>query len=172
MWAKDAGMPGSPGSIVLEVFKHAPISVVHAAVKHHFCSASFKFSQRDSVEQRDGIVVHFVPPGGVEIHEDAGRVVIPAPPKVAREGPKALLQWRNKTVERASFTDDGGNLRGRICEHADLIGAENACLNGLDHEHTLEDAPVDQRYTKEGLVGIFAGVPKILETRMILNVAH
>src|SRR5579864_7046980 len=115
MRTKDTGVPGSPGSIVFKIFEHAPIGVVHAAVEHQFSGASFEFGQRDSVEQRDGIVVHFIPTGWVKVHEDARGVVVPAPPEIARECPKTLLQRRNETVECASFADYWSNLRCRLC---------------------------------------------------------
>jgi hypothetical protein len=41
----------------------------------------------------------------------------------------------------------------------------------LNNQHSLEDPAVDQRYAKEGLICVFSGIPEILESRMILDVA-
>ena len=45
-------------------------------------------------------------------------------------------------------------------------------FDGLHHQNTLQNAPIDQRYAEKRLVGIFARLPKILEPRMVLHLFH
>ena len=50
-----------------------------------------------------------------------------------------------------------------------LILAERACLDGLDHKHALQNAAIDQRNADERLVGVFSGLMEVLEPRVVFG---
>ena len=95
--------------------------------------------------------------------------MVPAPPQVARQCPEPLLQRSDKAIQRSRLAHDRSHLRRRFRQHANFIFAEDAGLDGLHHQHALQNAAIDQRNAQERLVGLFAGLPEVLEPRMILD---
>ena len=45
-------------------------------------------------------------------------------------------------------------------------------LDGLDHEHALQHAPVDQGHAEKRLISFFPGLLEIFEPRMSLDLAN
>ena len=130
------------------------------------------FASGISVSSEIGIVIELPPAHRIEVAEQAGGVVVPAPPQIARQRPEPLLRGRDEAVERARFAHHRRHLRGGLRQHADLVFAESPRLHGLHHQNALQHAAVDQRHAQKRLVGVFAGFPEILEARMVLDLLH
>ena len=80
-----ARMPRAPCARRVQVFLHAAVGVVDAAVQRQFRRALLERVDGNLLEQRDGIVVQLAPLAGTQLAEEAGRVRIPAPPQILRE---------------------------------------------------------------------------------------
>ena len=118
-------------------------------------------------QQRDGIVIKLPPADGIKIAKQAAGIVIPAPPNIAGERPKPLLGRCDEAIEGASLADDGRDLGGSLDQHLHFIFAEDPGLDGLHHQNTLQDAAVDERHAKKGVVGVFAGFLEVFEAGMV-----
>ncbi len=112
-------------------------------------------------------MIGFAETSRVEIVKEADTIGVPAPPEIAGEGPETLLRGGDEAVEGAGFADDGSDLVGCFDEHTDLGFAEGARLFGLDDKNALEDAAIDERDAKEGVVSLFAGLLEVFVTGMI-----
>ena len=98
--------------------------------------------------------------------------LIPTPPEISRQRPESFLRRCDKAIEGASFTDDGRNLVSGLDEHANFSLLKYARILGLDHENTLKDSAVDQGYTEERVICLFARFLHELEARMILHIGN
>jgi hypothetical protein len=67
------------------------------------------------------------------------------------------------------YNCDVSSLSSGVHEHANFILPKNPGIDGLDDEHALQNAPIDERNSEERLVGILTGFPKIFEARMVLH---
>ena len=128
--------------------------------------------QRILVQQRDRIVIELPPAHRIEIAEQAGGIVVPAPPQISRQRPQPLLDGRDEAVQRARFAHHRRHLGRRLGQHANLVFRKHSRFHRLHHQHALQHAAIDQRNAQEGLVGVFAGFAEILEARMILHLLH
>ena len=72
--------------------------------------------------------------------------------KIASQRPKPFLGGSDEAIEGAGFADDGSHLGGGLGQHADFILAKNAGCDGLNHQHSLQDAAIDQGNSQKGLV--------------------
>ena len=167
-----ARVPRAPRARRREVLLHAAVRVVDAAVQHERRRALFEQRGRYLPEQRDGIVIERAPQRRIERAEEARRVVIPAPPHVARERLQPLVRRRDELPERARLAHDRGELRSGHRQHADRIGAERARLDRLDDEHALQQSLVDERHAEKRVIRIFASLAEIFEARMGGRVFH
>src|SRR5262249_36824395 len=86
--------------------------------------------------------------------------------------PEPLLSRRNESVQRASLAHNGSNFRGRLHQHANFLIVKEARLVSLHDEDTLQNAPMDKRYSEKRMEGVFAGLAEVLESWMILNLLH
>ncbi len=111
-------------------------------------------------------MIELAPPQRIEFAKQTTRIVIPAPPEVAGQGPEPLLDRRDETVEGAGFAHHVRHPVRGLGEQTNLIFREDSRLHGLDYQHALQHAAIDQRNSEERLVSIFAGFAEILETRM------
>ncbi len=137
-----------------------------------FGGARFEFLERILVQQRDRTVIELTPAQRIEIAEQAGGIVVPAPPQVAGQRPEPLLDRRDETVEGAGFAHHGRNpLRG-LGEQTNLIFRKDPRLHGLNHQNALQHAAIDQRNSQERLVSILAGFAEVLEARMGPDLFH
>ena len=93
--------------------------------------------------------------------------MIPAPPDVARQLPEFFLRRRNEAIEGARFADDGRDLAGGFSQHADFVLAKDARLFGLDDQHALQHAAIDEGHAEEGVIFLFAGFFEVFVARMI-----
>ncbi len=86
-WArtKNAGVARSPGAVRFQILPQTPVGVVDAAVQCQFCGPALEFGERKIGEQCHWIVIDLLPAYRVEIEENAGGIVIPTPPKIARQ---------------------------------------------------------------------------------------
>ncbi len=75
-----SGVCSAPGTIGAQIFLLAAIGVIDAAVQHQFSGAAFQFGERDLRQERDGIMVQLAETHRIQIAEQAGGIVIPAPP--------------------------------------------------------------------------------------------
>ena len=149
---QNAGMPGSPGAVRVEILALAAIGIVDAAVQHQFTGAPFHHGQRNLRKQGDRIVIELPPAHRIEVAEQTAGVVVPTPPQVARQRPQPFLGGSDKAVERAGFADHRADLGRGLGQHADFILAEDPGRNGLDYQNSLQDAAIDQRNAQERLV--------------------
>ncbi len=91
MRPQHAGILSTPGSIRFQIFQHAAIGVVHAAMEHDFGGAHFQLGERQLAQQSHWIVVELVPSRRIQIEEETRGVVVPTPPQIARQCPQPLL---------------------------------------------------------------------------------
>ena len=161
------GMARTPGSLGVFVFAQAAIGVVDAAVQIEFGGARFEFGERAFVQKGDGAVIELAPTQRIKFAEQAAGIVIPTPPQVAGQRPETLLDRRDETVEGAGFAHHVRYPVRSLGKQANLIFREDSRLHGLNHQHALQHATIDQGNSQERLVSIFAGFAEILEARMI-----
>ena len=169
---QDAGVRRAPGAVGLQIFLLAAVRVVDPAVQHQFARAALERRQRHLGQQRDGIVIQLPPAHRIQIAEQAGGIVVPAPPQIARQRPQPFLRRRDEAIERARLADHRRNLRGGFHQHPNFVLAEYARFDRLHHQHALQHAVIDQRDAQERLVGVFAGLAEILEARMPFHLLH
>src|ERR1700674_2577802 len=160
----------TPGSLRFFVLTQAAIGVVDPAVQDKFRSARFEFGERILVQQRDRTVIELTPTQRIEIAEQAGGIVIPAPPQVASQRPEPLLGGRDETVEHAGFAHYRRNPGRGLREQANLFLREDTRLQSLNHQNALQHTAINERNSQERLIIIFAGFTEILKPRMIPDV--
>ena len=165
-------MRGAPGTVGLQIFLLTAIGVVDPAVQHQFRRAALDLPQGNLAQQRHRIVVELLPARRIELAEQAGGIVIPTPPQISGQLPELLLGGLDESIESAGFADHGRHLRGRLRQHPNLVFLKNPGFGCLNHQHTLQNTSIDERDPQEGLVGIFAGLAKVLEARMVLHLLH
>src|SRR5215471_6749157 len=165
-------MPCTPGALVLLILSQAAIGIVDAAIENQFGGACFQAAQREFAKQRYRIVIQLAPADGVKVKEQVDRIVVPAPPQVARYGPQAFLCRCNEAVEGARLTDDGRHLIGGLGQHADFVFRENPRLDGLYDQDTLKHSSVDQGNAEKRLESVFTRFLEILEAWMSLHLLH
>src|SRR5579859_958272 len=170
MRPQHAGVPGSPGTVVFQILQHAPIRVVHAAVKHQFGRSSFQLRQGNFAQQSHRIMVQVTPPRRIQVQKKALRVMVPTPPQIARQRPQALLQWRNEAIQGARFAHHWRDLHRSLAQHAYFFCTEHASFHSLDDKDTLQNAAIHQRNAQKRLISVLAGVAEIFETGVILHV--
>src|ERR1700704_1784752 len=160
-------MPRSPSSFRLLIFEQATIGIVNAAVQHEFGGAGLELRQRKFREQRNRIVIQFTPTYRVKVVKQADRIVIPTPPKIARQCPEPFLRRSDKAVERARFAYHWRHLRSSVGQHANFVFGKSSRFDRLHHQNALQDAAIDEWNSQERLVGFLPGFLEILESRMI-----
>ena len=103
---QDAGMLRAPGAVRLQIFPLAAVGVVDAAVQHELAGAAFDAGKRKFRASSDtGLWLSCAPAHRIEIAKQAGGVVVPAPPEIARQRPQAFLRGAIKRSSvRASLT--------------------------------------------------------------------
>jgi hypothetical protein len=111
-------------------------------------------------------VVELAPQDRIQLSEQAGRVVVPAPPEILRQCGQTLVTGSDEQPAGARLAHDRRELRS--CRHHEphFIPSEHARLDRLDDQHALQKSTVDQRHAQERVVGIFAGFAEILEARV------
>ena len=166
------GVACAPGALRILVLAQAAIGVVDPAVQDEFGGARLEFGERIFVQQRDRAVIELTPSQGVNIAEQAARIVIPAPPQIAGQRPQPLLSRRDETVERARFAHDVRYPVRRLGEQTNLILREDSRLQGLHHQNALQHAAIDERNSQERVVIVLASLAEVLEARMILDLFH
>ena len=142
-----------------QVLLHPAIGVVDAAVQRQLGDALFELFDGDLLQQRDGVVAALAPEDGIQLAEQARRVVVPAPPEVLRERRQPLMRGRDDLAERARLADDRRQLRARHHQHPHVVRAEDARLDRLHDQHALQQPAIDHRHAEERVVGILAGLP-------------
>ena len=133
------------------------------------CARRSSRGQRNFREQRDRIVIELPPAQRVQIAEQAGGIVVPAPPQIARQGPQALLHRSDKAIERARLAHHRRDLRGGLGQHLNFVVVKNARVDRLHHQNALQNAAIDQRHSQKRLVSLLARLAEIFEARMILD---
>ena len=163
-----AGVPRAPGVARAQVLLKAAVGVVDAAVQRQLRGPLLELVDRDLLQQGHRIVVERAPEDRIELAEEAGRIRVPAPPQVLRERAQPLMRRGDELPERPRFRDDRRQLRAGHGQQRRMSSAPNARgVDGLDDQHALQQAAVDDRDAEERAVGILAGVlGKILEARM------
>jgi hypothetical protein len=139
-------------------------------VQHQLCGAPLDSRQRNFRQQRNWIVITLPPRHGIQIAKQRDRIVIPAPPQVARQGPQALLHRSNEAIQASRFTYNWRHLRRRGYEHANFGLTKLAGLGRLHDQYALQNTSVDQRHAEKSLVPVLTGLTKIFKSRMLLCV--
>ena len=170
--AQDARVRRRPGLVRLEVLALPAVGVVDAAVQRQLAGALLDLRQRGFLEQRDRVVIQLTPASRLQILEQAARVLVPAPPQVARERPQLFLRRRDEPVHDAGLADDRRHLGGGRRHRLDLLVGEVTRLERLHHQRALQHAVVDERHAEERLERLFARLAEILEARVRLRVLH
>ena len=169
---QDAGVAFAPGVARPQIFLEASVGVVDAAVQGQLRGALVDGRDRQLLQQRDRIVPETAPQAGIEVAEQAGRVLVPAPPQVAGQAAQALLRRRDELPLGAGQADDVRELVPGRADGRDHGGIERPRGYGLHHQHALQQAAVDERDAEERAIRILAGVLEVLEARMRGRVVH
>ena len=104
-----------------------------------------------SVSSEIGIVIQLPPAHRIQVAEQAGGIVVPAPPEIARQRPQPFLRRSDETVERAGLADHRRDLRRRLRQHADFVFSKDARLDCLHDQHALQHAAIDERHAQKDL---------------------
>ena len=107
---QNAGVPGAPGAVRVQIFALAAIGVVDPAVQHQLAGAALHLGQGNLRKQGDGIVIELPPAHRIEIAKQAAGVVVPAPPQIARQRPQPLLGGSDKAIQSARFAHHRAHL--------------------------------------------------------------
>src|SRR5437762_12109606 len=99
--SQDARVPRSPGAVRAKILLLAAVRVIDPAVEHQFLGAALDSRQGNLCQQGDGIVIQLAPAYGIEVAEQAGGIMIPAPPQVSGERPESLPGRSDEPVESA-----------------------------------------------------------------------
>ena len=71
-----------------------------------------------------------------------------------------------REFKQVGVADERGDLGGHRDQHADFVLRKGARLHGLHHEDALQTAALHERHAEKRVIRVFAGLGKILETRM------
>ncbi len=104
--------------------------------------------------------------------KQAGGIVIPAPPQIARERPQPFLRRRDKAIEGARFADDGRDFARPPPSASRLRRQGRREARRLHHEHALQNAVIDQGHAEKRLISVFAGFAEVFEPRMVPHLFH
>ena len=102
----------------------------------------------------------------IDFAEDAGRLLVPRPPQVLRQGRQLLMKRGDEVPDVSRLADDGRQLSARGRQHPHIVFAERPGIGRLDDQHALQHAAVDDRHAEECGVRVLPGLLEILETRM------
>ena len=116
--AEDAGVPRAPRVLRRQVFLQPPVGLVDAAVKRELRRAQLELIDRDALQQRQRIVIARAPHDRVQIAEQAGALVVPAPPQVPGDRGQPLVDRRHELADRARLADDRRQLCAGGGQHA------------------------------------------------------
>ena len=126
---QNAGVPGSPGTVSIEILALAAIGIINSAVQHQLAGAPFHHGQRNLRKQGDGIVIELPPANRIEVAKQAAGVMVPTPPKIARQRPQTFLGGSDKAVQSAGFAYHRADLGRSLAQHSDFILAKNPRRN-------------------------------------------
>jgi len=84
---QNPGVRRAPGAIGAQILLLAAIGVIDAAVQDQFARALLQFRQGEFGQQSDRVVIQLPKTYRVQVAEQAGRIVIPAPPKITCQRP-------------------------------------------------------------------------------------
>ncbi len=161
-----ARVTGAPGVLRVQVLLQPAIGVVDPAVQRQLRGPLLELVDRDLLEQRDGVVVERTPEDGIDLAKQAGRVRVPAPPEILRQGSQPLMGRRDELSERSRLGDDRRQLRPRHRQQAHVLGPEGPGLDRLNDEHALQQSAFDDGNAEERAIRIFARLRKVLEPRV------
>ena len=128
---------------------HPAIRVVDPAVEDELRRALFQLFEGNLFEKRDRIVIQRAPRHRVQLPEQTGRVVIPAPPQVLGERTQPLMCGGDELLQGLGFADDGCELGAGGHQQPHYVLGEHARLNGLDHEHALKQSAINQGHAQK-----------------------
>src|SRR5262245_48781756 len=158
--------------LLREIFMHSPIGVIDPAVQDELRSALLELIDRHVLQQRDRIIVQGAPQLGIQLAKERCRFVVPAPPQILSQLAQTLMSRSDELAKPAGFADNWRQLRPGGHKHSDMILAESARFYCLEDQNALEQATVDQGHTEEGMIGVFACLGEVLESRMGACVIH
>ena len=164
-----AGVALAPGVARPEVFLEAAVGVVDAAVQRQLRGALVDGRDRQLLQQRDRIVPETAPQAGIEVAEQAGRVLVPAPPQVAGQAAQALLRRRDELALGAGQADDVRELvpgradgrdhgadrtpaRSTVCTTSTPCSRPRS-MSGTPRNERYGSSPASLKYLKRGCAG-------------------
>ena len=160
-----AGVLRAPGLVGAQILLLAAVAIIDAAVEHQFGGAPLQLLGGNLAEQGDGILIELRPAGRIQIAKQADAIRVPAPPDIVGERPEAFLGGRDEALEGARLADDRRHLVGRFDQHANVVVAKGARLLGLNDEHSLQHAAIDDRHSEKGVECILFGIFNEFEAR-------
>ena len=141
-------------------------------MQRQFRGTPFDLAEREFVEKRDRILIQLEPARWIEVAKQRNTLMIPTPPQVARERPKAFLRRSDEAIEGARLADHRRHFARGLREHANLVVAKHARILGLHNQNALQNAAIDQRNAEKRVVIFFAGFLEIFEARMIAHIVN
>ena len=145
------------------------VGVVDAAVQRELASARSSSCRSESAAAaRPGCGRSSPPEHRIELAEQAGRLVVPAPPQVLRERRQPLMRRRDELPERPRLADDRRELRAGRGQHAARRPALKArgsivcttstpcsrprSMSGTPRNERYGSSPASRKYLKRGCV--------------------
>ncbi len=96
--------------------------------------------------------------------------MVPAPPDVPCQRPQAFLGGADEAIQCARLADHRRHLAGCFDESANLALAEDPWILGLNHQHTLQYAAIDEGHTEKGVIDFLTRFLEILEAGMLADI--
>ena len=139
---QDARVARTPRMFRLEVLLQPAIGIVDPAMELELLCPFLQRLDGDLLQERNRIVIELAPPDRIELPKEGRRIVVPAPPEVARERVESLMRRCRRLAERPRFADDRRQLCACHDEHPDIVLAERPAFDGLDDEDSDEQAAI------------------------------
>ena len=171
-WPQNPRVLCAPGPILMQIFALPAVRVVDSPVQDQLAGAALNPGQWQRGEHGDGVVIELPPAHGVQVQKQTAGVMIPTPPEIARQRPKALLRRSDKAVEGSSFANDRGNLRGGFRQHVNLFVMEDAGDDRLNGQNAMQQSLINQGNAEERPVSVFTRLAKVFEPGMTLHFLH
>src|SRR6516225_5662761 len=88
---KHARVSRSPSLFGIQILLHPTIGIVDSPMQHQLARPLLKLLDRHVFQQRNRIVIEGSPADRIKFPKELSRLVVPTPPKIASQGPEALI---------------------------------------------------------------------------------
>ncbi len=148
------------------VLVHAAVGVVDPPVQRELRRTLLEPVDRHLLEERHRVVAHLAPQNRVQLAEQAGRLVVPAPPQVLRDCAQTLLERGHNLPESPRLADNGRELGPRGDQHPHVGRLEHALLDRLHDQYSLEQAAIEHRDAEKRSIRVLPRLREVLEPWM------